>query len=135
MKRLSKLDDDQLLRLEIAVLELEPASPSRDQQLRFALDWERLRAIPKPKRGGKVPRLRDPPKPGHRATLHEQPRELPAIAPSPNMQPTPTAFVPGSASPPPPAAPPPPKPNSNVIFASRFFHAGRSSPRWIGGEV
>jgi len=35
MRRLAKLTDDQLLRLEILALELAPPSPARDQALRF----------------------------------------------------------------------------------------------------
>ena len=134
MRRLAKLSDDQLLRLEIAVLELEQPSPARDQQLRLALQLQTLRSAPKPvKRGGKVPRLRSPlPPERQHATLQETPRGLAGLGGPDLSAPTPTVG--------PPAAPPAPKP-SNVVplrrlyIGPKFFHNGRSTPRWIGGET
>ena len=130
MRRLKKLSDDQLLRLEISVLELEQPSPNRDQQLRHALELQTLRSLPKPpKRGGGVPRLRDP-SPRQHCPLHGTTPELAGVGGRDS-----TALRPTASSPPPaPAAIPAPKSPDNVIFASRFFHNGRVSPRWIGHE-
>ena len=133
MRRLKKLSHDQLLRLEILTLEtLEPASAARDQALRFAVEWERLRAMPKPVKRGRVKRLRDLP-------TEEQPCPLQGTTPrgpglgSPDL-PAPTNTVEADKSGPPAALPAPKPSNNNVIFCSRFFHAGKTSPVWIGGE-
>ena len=131
MRRLAKLTDAQLDRVYAAVLELEPPSASRDYELRSLRELETLRSAPKPKRGGKVPRLRLLP-PEQRPTLHEQPPGLAAITPPPTVQPTNTVEADKSG---PPAARPEPAKPSNVVFCSKFFHNGRVSPKWIGGEV
>jgi hypothetical protein len=128
MRRLAKLTDAQLTCLMIAVLELESPSPSRNEELRMLRDTERLRSAPKPvKRPGNVPRLRDS-QPEHRAPLHEQPPGLAEVG-------SPDLTAPTNTVPPAPPAPPAPAQPSNVIFAGKFFHSGRTSPRWIGGEV
>ena len=131
MKRLAKLTDVQLDRVYAAVLELEPPSAKRDYELRLLRDLEYFRSAPKPKRGGKVPRLRLPAE-KHGAPLCETPIPLGGLRPPHLNEPCATA----SASPPPtPAIPTPPKPSNVVLFAGKCFRNGRVTPRWIGGEV
>lgn len=127
MRRLGKLTDDQLNRVYAAILETEPPSASRDWELRTLRELEAFRAMLKPKRGEKVLSLRDP-QPEHRAPLHGTPPELAGLIPTPTVQPTPIV------EPPTPPAPPAPAQPSNVIFAGKFFHNGRTTPRWIGHE-
>ena len=129
MRRLAKLTNAQLDRVYMAILELEPPSASRDYELRSLRELEALRCAPPIKRGGKVKRLRLLP-PEHRPTLQEPLSPLGSLSPPDELQPTPTLDADKSG---PPAAPPPAKPD-NVIFASKFFHNGRTSPRWIGHE-
>ena len=131
MRRLGKLTDDQLNRLLIAVLELEPPSASRNDELRLSLALERIWSMPKVKRGGKVARLRDP---RQHCTQPETPIPLGGLTPPPTVQPTNTVEADKSG---PPAAPPAPaEPSNNVIradFGPKAFGIGRES-FWIGGE-
>ena len=115
--------------LYAAVLELEPPSAQRDWELRMLRELEAFRSMPKPKRGGKVPRLRDP-RPGHRATLHEQPPELAGtLAPSPICSLRPRHRIRLRLPLPPHRA----EPNNNVIFAVEIFSRRAHDPaldRW-----
>ena len=98
MRRLAKLTDAQLNRVYAAVLELEPPSASRDWELRSLRELEAFRSAPKPKRGGKVSRLR-PPAEKHRAPLHGTPPEPPTLGGLDLPARTPSASHPPAAPP------------------------------------
>jgi hypothetical protein len=130
MRRLRKLSDNELLRLEIAFLERAPATPQRTCALRVASGLLALRLAPKPpiKRYRLSPHPEQRPTPPLQRALGGLGGELPAHELPP---PAPTA-APAEARPKPCASPP-----DNVIrpyFGPKAFGIGGKS-FWIGGEV
>lgn len=130
MGRLRRLSDDQLLRLEIALLELAPVTALHAYQLRTARDLLALRLAPKlpinPHREST---------PANEPALSVQehtPEQLGGLTP-PGLFPPPAATAASKAARSKPTAPPP----DNVIrphFGPKAFGIGGKS-FWIGGEV
>lgn len=130
MRRLRRLSDDELLRLEIEVLERSPSAPLAAYRLRTARDILALRSAPK------LPiKRRRLVAPEHRsaASVQDAGGGLGGGLAPPSLPAPPAATAAPEVACPEPAAPPP----DNVIrpyFGPKAFGVGREAV-WIGGEV